>query len=63
MGGFGSGGARNGAGRKPADGTPKQKVSVTLPAWLLSLIRGEADRRRIPASQLITELLIQGIEK
>ena len=36
MGGFGSGGARNGAGRKPADGTPKQKVSVTLPAWLLS---------------------------
>lgn len=63
MGGFGSGGARDGAGRKPADGTPKQKVSVTLPAWLLSLIRSEAERLKVPVSQLITDLITKGIER
>lgn len=46
MGGIGSGGAREGAGRKTVDGEPRTKISVTLPTWLLNLIRDEADRRK-----------------
>ena len=30
----GSGGTREGAGRKTHDGEPRMKVSVTLPTWL-----------------------------
>lgn len=63
MGGYGSGGARKGAGRKPVDGSPKSKISVTLPTWLLSMIHREADRRRLPASQLITEVLTKEFER
>lgn len=63
MGGIGSGGTREGAGRKAADGEPRTKISVTLPTWLLSLIRDEADRRKLPTSQLITELLTKGLER
>ncbi len=44
MGGIGSGGAREGAGRKTTDGEPRTKISVTLPTWLLSMVRDEADR-------------------
>ena len=62
MGGIGSGGARDGAGRKALDGAPRTKISVTLPTWLLSLIRDEAARRKVPASQLITEFLMKGLE-
>lgn len=63
MGGIGSGGAREGAGRKTADGVPRQKVSITLPVWLINLIRDEAARLKISTSQLITELLTKGLEK
>ena len=63
MGGIGSGGPREGAGRKTLDGEPRGKISVTLPADLLGRIRHEADRRRVPASQLITELLTKGMKK
>lgn len=63
MGGIGSGGTREGAGRKTVDGEPRSKISVTLPTWLLSLIRDEADRRKLPTSQLITELLTKGLEQ
>jgi len=63
MGGIGSGGAREGAGRKTQDGEPRTKISVTLPTWLLSMIRDEADRRKISTSQLITEFLTKGVEK
>lgn len=63
MGGIGSGGPREGAGRKTIDGDPRTKISVTLPAWLLSMLRDEADRRRIPASGLITELIMKGLER
>lgn len=63
MGGIGSGGAREGAGRKTQDGEPRTKISVTLPTWLLSLVRDEADRRIISASQLITELVTKGLER
>ena len=45
MGGIGSSGAREGAGRKTIDGEPRSRISVTLPTWLLILIRDEADRR------------------
>lgn len=47
MGGIGSGVAREGAGRKTIDGDPRTKISVTLPTWLLSMLRAEADRRNI----------------
>ena len=63
MGGIGSGGYRDGAGRKCDDGEPRTKISVTLPAWLLSLLRGEAERKEVPVSRLITEYLTKGIEK
>ncbi|MDE7396420.1 MAG: BrnA antitoxin family protein [Muribaculum sp.] len=62
MGGIGSGGARKGAGRKPADGAPRDRISVTLPSQLLSHIRTTASRRNIPASQLITELIQKGLK-
>lgn len=63
MGGIGSGGAREGAGRKTIDGDPRTKISVTLPTWLLSMLRDESDRRKIPTSQLITELITKGLEQ
>ncbi len=63
MGGIGSGGAREGAGRKTIDGSPRTKISVTLPTWLLSMLRDEAYRRKIPASGLITELIMKGLER
>lgn len=63
MGGIGSGGARDGAGRKTIDGEPRTKISLTLPTWLLNLIRDEADCRRQSTSLLITELLTKGIER
>ena len=61
MGGIGSGGAREGAGRKTVDGEPRTKISVTLPTWLLNLIRDEAARRKVSTSQLITEFLTKGL--
>lgn len=63
MGGIGSGGAREGAGRKTVDGEPRTKISVTLPTWLLNLIRDEAARRKFSTSQLITEFLTKGLER
>lgn len=63
MGGIGSGGAREGAGRKSADGEPRTKVSVTLPTWLLNMVRDEACRRKMSNSQLITEFLTKGVER
>ncbi|MDE6242452.1 MAG: hypothetical protein K2M14_00425, partial [Muribaculaceae bacterium] len=62
-GGIGSGGAREGAGRKTIDGDPRTKISVTLPTWLLSIVRDEADRRKLSTSQLITELITKGLEQ
>ena len=61
--GYGSGGSRKGAGRKPIDGVARTKFSVNLPTWLLEMICDEADRRKIPISQLITELLTKGLER
>lgn len=61
MGGIGSGGAREGAGRKATDGA-REKISVRLPVWLVDLIKDEAARRKVSASQQITELLTKGLE-
>ena len=61
MGGKGSGGSRNGAGRKALDGTPRVKLSISLPVWIADLVRDEAARRHVAASQLITELLTKGL--
>lgn len=63
MGSIGSGGAREGAGRKTIDGDSRTKFSVTLPRWLLSMLRDEADHRKMPTSQLITELITKGLER
>lgn len=63
MGGIGTGGAREGAGRKTICGEPRTKISLTLSTWLLNLIRDEADRRKLSASQLITEFLTKGLER
>lgn len=63
MGGIGSGGVREGAGRKTMDGEPRTKISLTLPTWLLNLIRDEADRRKVSTSQLITDFLTKGLER
>lgn len=63
MGGIGSGGARPGAGRKTQDGEPRARISITLPVWLLAMIRNEADRRKISASQQITDLIKKGLER
>lgn len=63
MGGIGSGGAREGAGRKTIDGESRSKISLSLPTWLLDLIRDEADRRKLSTFQLITEFLTKGLER
>lgn len=63
MGGIGSGGARDGAGRRPLDGSPRVKISVSVPEWLLSIVRDEADRLRVPTSQYITYLITKGLEE
>lgn len=61
MGGIGSGGPREGAGRKSAGGS-KVKISARVPAWMLDLIKAEADRRRCTTSGIINELLTKGLE-
>lgn len=62
MGGIGSGGAREGAGRKTLDGEPRMKISVTLPVSLVSGLRHRADVSGVSVSQLITELIKKGLE-
>jgi hypothetical protein len=57
MGGIGSGGARDGAGRKPIDGVPRAKVSFSVPQYLIDQVRELAERQKISTSQLVTELL------
>lgn len=62
MGGIGSGGAREGSGRKAIDGA-RIKISVRVPEWLIKQIRSEAERRELSISQIITELITKGLEK
>lgn len=61
MGGIGSGGAREGAGRKALEGA-RVKVSARIPAWIMELVLTEADRRRVSVSCMITELLTKGLK-
>ena len=61
MGGIGSGGAREGAGRKTIDGEPRSRISLTLPTWIVSEARDDAARRRISVSQYMTELITKGL--
>ncbi len=63
MGGYGSGGSRKGAGRKPIDGVARAKVSVNIPVWLLDSIRDEAARKKVSISQQITDLLTKRLER
>ena len=63
MGGLGSGGERKNAGRKSLDGEPRIKISVTLPAWQLEVVRAEAARQQLPVSNMITELITKGLER
>ena len=62
MGGIGSGGLREGSGRKALEGE-RIKISVRLPEWLMKQIRSEADRRALNVSHVITELLTKGLER
>ena len=63
MGGIGSGGSREGSGRKCIDGEPRGRISVTLPGWLLVSIRKEAESQQMSASSYITEIIHKGISK
>lgn len=63
MGGIGSGGARDGAGRKTIDGEPRSRISVSIPTGMLSQIRDTADCRKISVSQYITDLLTKSIDR
>lgn len=62
MGGIGSGGAREGAGRKATDGA-RAKISARIPMWLVDLIKDEAARRKVSTSQQINDLLTKGLER
>ncbi len=62
MGGIGSGGARKNAGRRPMDGEPRVKISVSIPMWQLDLVKNEAARLRLPVSGMITDLITKGLE-
>ena len=62
MGGIGSGGAREGAGRKAVEGT-RVKISARIPEWLICQIKAEAERQQISTSQLIINLLKKGLER
>lgn len=63
MGGIGSGGARDGAGRKTIDGAPRTKLSISLPTELLIELRDVAGRRQISVSQHITDLITKGLNQ
>lgn len=63
MGGTGSGGFREGAGRKSEDGAPRVRLSVTVPAWLADLVQGESVRQERPLSSYVTELLTKALER
>lgn len=62
MGGIGSGGLREGAGRKAHEGA-RVKISTRVPAWLVDLVKSEAERRQLSTSQMITELITKGLEQ
>lgn len=62
MGGVGSGGACEGAGRKATNGA-RAKISARVPVRLVDLIKDEAARRKVSTSQLITEFLTKGLER
>lgn len=59
--GTGRGGAREGAGRPTLDGSPRKKISATIPAYLAEIIKEEAKRQHVPASWIIAELIEKGI--
>lgn len=57
MGGIGSGGLRHGAGRPAEDGSPRERLSLSLPAWLADGLRREARRRGVSLSSLASDIL------
>lgn len=63
MGGIGSGGVREGFGRKTVDEVPRVKISLYLPAWRLGRVLHEAEMRQLSTTYLITELLTKGLER
>ena len=62
MGGIGSGGDREGSGRKATDGT-RIKISVRVPEWLINQIHAEVERREVSTSQPIPEILEKGLKR
>ncbi len=57
MGGIGSGGARENAGRPRIDTEARETVTLTLPPRLLRHLREAAGQKGVSVSQMVTDLL------
>lgn len=62
MGGIGSGGYRENAGRKTIDGTPRTQISVTLPAWMVDKLRTDSRKNKKSLSQYMSDCIEKGLE-
>ncbi|MGM9817168.1 MAG: hypothetical protein ACI304_08980 [Lepagella sp.] len=63
MGGYGSGGARKNAGRRPIDGELRYKISITLPKSQIERLRQESVQQNLSISNLISELITKGYKR
>ena len=57
MGGIGSGGARDNAGRPAIDGEVRATISLTMPPSLIRGLRNNARQKGMSVSQLVVEIL------
>lgn len=57
MGGIGSGGTRDNAGRPSIDGEVRNTISLTLPPTLIRNLRSAAQQKNMSISQLVVDLL------
>ena len=57
MGGIGSGGSRDNAGRPAIDGEVRNTISLTLPPTLIKNLRSAAEQKNVSISQLVIDLL------
>ena len=57
MGGIGSGGQRDNAGRPPIGILARETISLTLPPTMIRHLRESADQKGVSVSQLVIDLL------
>ena len=57
MGGPGSGGARDGAGRPAIDSEVRERISLTLSPRLIRHLKQSAEQKRVSVSQLVADIL------